>query len=72
MTDDGRSPFASRTVWCQHRGASRPRPAAGGASTRVTLDQERLVEAGATLVAAAELRGASSVFRVVATRRLRD
>jgi len=65
-----KTPFASRTVWANIVGlAALVLPLAGFDAS--TLDQERLVEAGATLVAAASFV-ASSVFRVVATRRLRD
>ncbi|WP_349370727.1 hypothetical protein [Salinarimonas sp.] len=64
-----KTPLASRTVWANLVGlAALVLPLAG--FDTASLDQERLVEAGATLVAAASFV-ASSVFRVVATRRLR-
>jgi hypothetical protein len=64
-----KTPFASRTVWANLVGlAALVLPLAGFDASG--LDQERLVEAGATLVAAGSFV-ASSVFRVVATRRLR-
>ncbi|WP_372426707.1 hypothetical protein [Salinarimonas chemoclinalis] len=64
-----KTPLASRTVWANIVGlAALVLPLAG--FDAAALDTDRLAEAGATFVAAASFI-ASSVFRVVATRRLR-
>ncbi|MGP9821296.1 hypothetical protein ACTZWW_14870 [Salinarimonas sp. NSM] len=64
-----KTPLASRTVWANIVGlAALVLPLAG--FDAAALDADRLAEAGATLVAAASFI-ASSVFRVIATRRLR-
>ncbi|GGK29767.1 hypothetical protein [Salinarimonas ramus] len=63
-----KTPFASRTVWANFVGlAALVLPFAG--FDAAALDPERLAEAGATLVAAGSFI-ASTVFRVVATRRI--
>ncbi|WP_029030661.1 hypothetical protein [Salinarimonas rosea] len=63
-----KTPLASRTVWANIVGlAALLLPLAGFDAS--ALEPQRLAEAGATLVAAASFI-ASSVFRVVATRRL--
>lgn len=65
-----KTPLASRTVWANLVGlAALALPLVGIDASE--LDTERLAEAAATLVAAGSFI-ASTVFRVVATSRLRS
>ena len=64
-----KNPLASRTVWANLVGlAALVLPLVGIDASQI--DTDRLAEAGATLVAAGSFI-ASTVFRVVATSRLR-